>query len=173
MEEYIGLLFRFWPGYEGMILRRALYKMLFKKIGKKSIIFSNAYLTHTYNISAGNCLAINSGAFIDGRGGIEIGDNVLIGPHVFIGSSNHAVETTNGLPRIFVGHIPKMVKIGSNVWIGAHAVICPGANIGDNSVIGAGSVVVSDIPDSVVACGSPCEVKKTQHKQLKPEGGVV
>ncbi|NJL09439.1 MAG: hypothetical protein HC908_02070 [Calothrix sp. SM1_7_51] len=52
------------------------------------------------------------------------------------------------------------MKIGNNVWIGGGAIICPGVNIGDNTTIGAGSVVVRDIPTNVVAVGNPCRVIK-------------
>ena len=50
------------------------------------------------------------------------------------------------------------IKIGNNVWIGGNACIMPGVKIGDNSVIGAGSVVTKDIPEGVVAAGNPCKV---------------
>lgn len=52
------------------------------------------------------------------------------------------------------------VRIGSNVWLGANVTICPGAVIGDNSIIGAGSVVVGDIPANSIAVGNPCRVIK-------------
>ena len=52
----------------------------------------------------------------------------------------------------------KPVNIGHNVWLGGHCVICPGVTVGDNSVIGAGSVVVRDIPANHVAVGNPCRV---------------
>ena len=54
----------------------------------------------------------------------------------------------------------KPVSIGSNVWIGGNCVVLPGVSIGDNSIIGAGSVVTKDIPSNVVAVGNPCEVIK-------------
>jgi maltose O-acetyltransferase len=53
------------------------------------------------------------------------------------------------------------VTIGSDVWVGGGAIVCPGASIGSRSVIGAGSVVVKDVPDGVVAAGNPCRVIRT------------
>ena len=50
------------------------------------------------------------------------------------------------------------IRIGNNVWIGAHSVVLPGVTIGDNVVIGAGSVVTKDLPSNVVAIGNPCKV---------------
>lgn len=158
-EEYLGLLVRYIPGYEGMLFRWLLCKVTFKKIGSKSLIWPNVYMTHTYNIIAGDCIAINVGAHIDGRGGIEIGSHTLIGPNVFIGSSNHSLSLRGDEVRLFQGHTLKPVKIGSNVWIGANCVICPGVSIGDNTIIGAGSVVTKDVPDSVIAFGVPAAVQ--------------
>lgn len=159
-EEYLGFLVRYVPGYEGMLLRRLLYKVTFGKIGSQSLIWPNVQITHSYNIKAGKCLAINYGACLDGRGVIEIGDYVLIGPHVFIGSSNHRIVSDEQSPRLFAGHIPDRVGIGSNVWIGANAVICPGVQIGRNSIIGAGSVVTRNVPEGVLAGGNPAKVIK-------------
>jgi acetyltransferase-like isoleucine patch superfamily enzyme len=161
LEEYLGALLRCIPGYEGMFLRWLFCKMTFKRIGKKALIWPSAYITHGYNIVAGDYLAINRGCHIDGRGGITIGNYVLIGPNVFIGSSNHVVSPKDNAPRLLLGHNPEPVHIGNNVWIGANAVICPGVSIGDQSVVGAGSVVTKDVPGSVVVAGSPAHIIKT------------
>lgn len=161
LEEYLGFIVRYIPSYEGMLIRRLFYKITFKKIGKYSLIWPNVYITHCFNIMAGNYLCINWGTHIDGRGGIEIGDYVLIGPNVFIGSSNHFISSENNTPRVFLGHKNESVKIGSNVWIGANVVICPGVTIGNNSIIGAGSVVIRDVPESVIAVGNPATIKRS------------
>ena len=141
-------------------MRGLIYKTLFKKLGRHPLIWHNVYITHCFNIQAGQYFAINWGTHIDGRGGIEIGDHVLIGPNVFIGSSNHAIVPRAGQPRIFLGHEPAPVKIGNNVWIGANTVICPGVTIGDDSVIAAGSVVNANLPSAVLAAGNPAVVKR-------------
>lgn len=161
LEEYLGTLLRGIPGYEGMFLRWLFCKATFKKIGKKALIWPSVYVTHAYNIVAGDHLAINRGCHIDGRGGLTIGNHVLIGPDVFIGSSNHVVSPKDNAPRLFLGHIPEPVSIGHNVWLGAHAVICPGVRIGDQSVIAAGSIVTKDVPEAVMVAGSPARVIKT------------
>jgi acetyltransferase-like isoleucine patch superfamily enzyme len=159
-EEYLGFIVRPLPGYEGMLFRKITYKLLFNRIGKKILIWPGVFLTHTYGISAGNCLSINAGTHIDGRGGVTIGDHVMIGPNVFIGSSNHHIKSSDGTPRFFLGHINEPVKIGSNVWIGANAVICPGIVIGDNSIIAAGAIVTKDVPPSVIVGGNPANIIK-------------
>jgi maltose O-acetyltransferase len=160
LEEYLGFLFRYLPGYEGMYLRWLLGKITFKKIGKKILIWPNVFITHSYNINAGDFISINYGTHIDGRGGLELGNYVMIGPNVFIGSSNHIISDSDGEARFFGGHSPKPVKIGANVWIGANCVICPGVTIGKNVIIAAGSIVTKDFPDSVMVAGNPAILKK-------------
>lgn len=86
---------------------------------------------------------------------VHIGDNVLLAPGVQIYTAAHPVAL---VPRVAGVEFGKPVRIGNNVWIGGSTVICPGVTIGDNSVIGAGSVVTRDIPANVVAVGNPCRV---------------
>lgn len=86
---------------------------------------------------------------------IYIGDGTMLGPNVVIATAGHPI-----LPELRVKqyqyNIP--VKIGKNCWLGAGVLVMPGVTIGDNSVIGAGSVVTKDIPENVVAVGNPCRV---------------
>jgi maltose O-acetyltransferase len=86
---------------------------------------------------------------------VDIGDNVLIGPAVQIYTAMHptsAAERRRGL------EFAKPVAIGSDVWIGGGAIICPGVTIGDRTIIGAGAVVTRSIPPDVFAAGNPCRV---------------
>lgn len=86
---------------------------------------------------------------------IYVGDDTMIGPNVTIASAGHPIHP--GLrSRGYQYNMP--VRIGRNCWIGAGVVIIPGITIGDNVVIGAGSVVTKDLPDNVVAVGNPCRV---------------
>ena len=86
---------------------------------------------------------------------IYIGDNTLIGPNVTIATAGHPI-----LPELRVkGYQFNMpIHIGKNCWLGAGVIVLPGVKIGNNSVIGAGSVVTKDIPENVVAVGNPCNV---------------
>lgn len=88
-------------------------------------------------------------------GNIYFGDHVMVGPNVTITAVGHPVEPN--LRRCGMQFCAD-VHIGNNVWLGANVVIVPGVTIGDNSVIGAGSVVTKDIPANVVAVGNPCRV---------------
>lgn len=86
---------------------------------------------------------------------IYVGDYTMIGPNVVIATAGHPI-----LPELrekqYQYNMP--IHIGRNCWIGAGALIMPGVTIGDNTVIGAGSVVTRDIPANVVAVGNPCRV---------------
>lgn len=86
---------------------------------------------------------------------VVIGDNCMLAPNVAIYTAGHPIhpETRNTMYEFGIA-----VTIGDNVWVGGNTVICPGVHIGNNCVIGAGSVVTKDIPDWSIAAGNPCKV---------------
>lgn len=86
---------------------------------------------------------------------IYVGDYTMFGPNVTVATAAHPIDPGFRMPVI---QYNKPVYIGKNCWIGACAIILPGITIGDNTVIGAGSVVTKDIPGNVVAVGNPCKV---------------
>ena len=86
---------------------------------------------------------------------IYVGDNTMIGPNVTIATAGHPIDPAL---RDVQAQFNMEVHIGRNVWIGAGCVLLPGVSIGDNTVIGAGSIVTKDIPANVVAYGNPCRV---------------
>ena len=99
---------------------------------------------------------INSDCKFQDQGGIFIGDGVLIGHNVVLATLNHDMS-----PEKRRGMYPKPIKIGRNVWIGSNSTVLPDVTVGDNAVIGAGSVVTKDIPKNTVAAGNPARVIKT------------
>ncbi len=104
----------------------------------------------------------SGGCYIQGGNGIEIGSGTIFGPGVKIISANHDPEDlSRWLPD-------RPVKIGNNCWIGANAVILPGVELGDNVIIGAGSVVTKDFPSAVIVAGIPAKIiKQIRNKRLK------
>lgn len=90
-------------------------------------------------------------------GEVYIGNRTMIGPNVTICTTGHPADPQY---REMVAHYSLPIHIGKNVWIGSNAVILPGVSIGDNTIIGAGSVVTRDIPANVVAVGNPCRVSR-------------
>jgi len=154
LEEYLGFLTRSLPGIEGMIVRRGIYRLLCKKLGKSSLIYAGAYLTHAYGIEIGDKFSINSGALIDGRGRIKIGNGVMVGPNSVIVSSRHQFEKTD-IPMTSLDHIMQPVAIDDDVWIGALAFVKGGVRIGKGAVISAGTAVLADVPEYAIVTGVP------------------
>src|SRR5689334_7752737 len=85
---------------------------------------------------------------------VKVGDFTLLGPSVQIYTATHPMNAALRRKQEF----GKPIEIGSDVWLGGGAIICPGVTIGSKAVIGAGSVVTRDIPDGVFAAGNPCRV---------------
>ncbi|WP_121810842.1 acyltransferase [Mucilaginibacter kameinonensis] len=112
-------------------------------------------------ITIGNNTGINSGAYLGGQGGIEIGDNVIIGPGVQVFSENHNFSDLNtnikdqGVSR-------NGVVIKNDCWIGAGVIILAGVTIGDGCVIAAGSVVTRSVANDSVVAGVPGKVLKNR-----------
>ena len=86
---------------------------------------------------------------------IYVGDNTMIGPNVTIATAGHPIDPAL---RDVQAQFNMEVHIGRNVWLGGGCVLLPGVSVGDNTVIGAGSIVTKDIPANVVAYGNPCRV---------------
>lgn len=108
-----------------------------------------------YNIEIGQNFYSNYNLVILDCAKVTIGDNVLIGPNVSIYTAGHPLHHEL---RNLDYEYAFPVSIGYNVWIGGNVVINPGISIGDNSVIGSGSVLTKDIPENVIAAGNPCKV---------------
>lgn len=106
-------------------------------------------------ITLGNNFFANYNCKLVDGGQISFGDDVLVGPDCTFVT---AVHPTDPERRRAGYQIFRPISVGSNVWFGTGVVVCPGVTIGDNCVIGAGSVVVKDIPANSVAAGSPCRV---------------
>lgn len=153
-EEYLGTLLRSWPGVEGFWLRYALYRWLFGRLDGFCYLYPGARLSHTYGIECGRNLMVNAGAFLYGRGGLRIGDHVMIGPNAVIVSSQHRFDDPS-VPMMFLGHRAERVEIGDDVWIGANAVILPGVRIATGTVVSAGAVVTEETEPYSIVGGVP------------------
>ncbi|MEQ8239752.1 MAG: acyltransferase [Cyclobacteriaceae bacterium] len=112
-------------------------------------------------LTLGDHVYINRYTVIDATTEITIGDRTMIGTHCYITDHDHDFK---GAPvDQSIGELPiagKPTIIGQNVWIGSHVTILKGVTIGDNCIIGAGSVVTKSIPENMIAVGNPCKVLK-------------
>lgn len=115
------------------------------------------YCDYGINISLGEKVFFNFNCVVLDVNRVTIGDNVLFAPNVQIYTATHPFDSEVRKKGLELG-LP--ITIGSDVWVGGSAIICPGVTIGSRTVIGAGSVVTRDIPDDVLAAGNPCRVIK-------------
>lgn len=113
------------------------------------------YCDYGSNVSLGSKVFFNFNCVVLDVMPVTIGSNVLFGPGVQIYTATHPISAAER--RTWLEYA-KPIIIGSDVWVGGGAIICPGVTIGDRSVIGAGSVVTKDIPSDVIAAGNPCRV---------------
>lgn len=137
------------------IKRKELLKKLLGNIGEHIWIEPPFHTAYGVNVHIGDHFYANFNLVIVDDIDVYIGEHVMIAPNVTITPTGHPVDPSLRKPGTQFS-IP--VRIGNNVWIGSNAVILPGVTIGDNCVIGAGSVVTHDIPANVVAVGNPCHV---------------
>jgi len=129
------------------------------KIGEGTNLTRNSALfSNNATLEIGNNVHIGIGSVITAREQISIGDDTLIAEYVTIRDQDHKVEI--GKITANNGFVTAPIHIGTNVWVGAKAVILKGVTIGDNSVIAAGAVVTKDIPANVLAGGVPAKVIK-------------
>lgn len=139
--------------------RSSLLKKMFAQIGENCYFEGSIYANWgCSNIHFGKNIYVNFNFTAVDDTDIYVGDYTMFGPNVTVATAGHPV-----LPELRTRGLQynAPVKIGKNCWIGAGAIILPGVTIGDNSVIGGGSVVTKDIPENVVAVGNPCRVLRT------------
>lgn len=134
--------------------RRSLLKELFGEGGDSVWMQPPFYCDYGKNIRLGQRVFFNFNCVVLDVCQVTIGDFTLFGPAVQIYTATHPLDAELRRRQEFA----KPIEIGSDVWVGGGAVICPGVKIGSKTVIGAGSVVTKDIPAGVVAAGNPCRI---------------
>ncbi len=136
-------------------LRKLFFELIGKEYDETFGLFPPFSTDYGLNITLGKRVFINSGCCFQDQGGIEIGDDCLIGQQVVIATLNHDPD-----PEKRGNMSPAPVKIGNKVWIGAHVTILPGVTIGSGAIVGAGAVVTKDVPENAVAAGVPARIIK-------------
>ena len=136
--------------------RESMLKKMFAEIG------SNCYIEPPFHanwggrhVHFGNLVYANFNLTMVDDTHIYVGDYTMFGPNVTVATAGHPIMSELR-EKAYQYNFP--VRIGRNCWIGAGALIMPGITIGDNVVVGAGSVVTKDLPSNVVAVGNPCRI---------------
>jgi maltose O-acetyltransferase len=139
-------------------LRRQLLEALLGAIGEDTEIRPPLYVDYGTHLTIGARCFANFGLVALDVAAITIGDDVQIGPNVQLLTPTHPVEPE---PRRQKWEGAQPIVIGDNVWLGGGAIVLPGVTIGENTVVGAGSVVTRDLPANVVAVGNPARVVRS------------
>lgn len=137
--------------------RTRLLRRILGEAKRTLLIEQPFHCDYGYNIKVGENFYANHNLVILDGAPVEFGDNVFIAPNCGFYTAGHPLDAEERNKGLEYAH---PIKVGNNVWIGAQVCVLPGVTIGDNCVIGAGSVVVRDIPANSVAVGNPCKVIK-------------
>ena len=144
--------------YEDIEQRKTILRQIIGKIKNEFLIEPYFWCDYGYNIEIGNNFYSNHNLVILDAAKVKFGDNVFIAPNCGFYTAGHPLEINERNKGL---EYAKPITVGNNVWIGGNVVVLPGVTIGDNSTIGAGSIVVKDIPPNSVAVGNPCRVIRT------------
>ncbi len=144
--------------------KKNLLTYILGDVGENVWIESPFFCDYGEQIQIGSNVFINYNCIFLDSNFITIGDHTLIGPAVQVYTATHPLQAeeriktdTSGITYLTSS---KPVKIGRNCWIGGGAMLLPGVSIGDNTAIGAGSVVTKSLPENCFAAGNPCSIKK-------------
>ena len=142
---------------EDGVAAQEIARELFGSLGEAAYVRPPVYVDYGSHITVGARTFINAGLTALDVARVSIGADCQIGPHVQLLTATHPLDPQ---PRRDKLEAAKPITIGDNVWLGGGAIILPGVSIGENSVIGAGTVVTKDIAANCVAVGNPARVIK-------------
>ncbi|MBN2549568.1 MAG: acyltransferase [Anaerolineales bacterium] len=135
-----------------------------KSLGRGSRISHWVKIRGADSISIGENSHITNRCILDGRGGLTIGDNVLVGYESIVITNTHNFENPD-IPIRLQGSYRKPIVIGNDVWLGTRVIVLPGVTIGDGAVVAAGAVATQDIPSYTIAGGVPARVIGKREKK--------
>ena len=136
----------------------SILKQILTTVDDTTLIEQPFICDYGYNICFGKNFYANHNLVILDTTTVKFGDNVFIGPNCGFYTAGHPVDVKQRNSGL---EYAKPITVGNNVWFGGNVIVLPGVTIGDNTIIGAGSVVTKDIPANVIAVGNPCKVIKS------------
>jgi maltose O-acetyltransferase len=135
--------------------RTSLLRDLLGSVGANAVLRPPFQCDYGYNIHLGRDVFVNFGAVFLDVARIEIGDGAQIGPYAQLYAADHPRDPALRRKGLESG---RPVRIGRNVWIGGGAIVLPGVTVGDDAIVGAGSVVTRDVPPGATVAGNPARV---------------
>ena len=137
------------------VQRVALMHELFGSVGRDAWIEPPFYCDYGTQVTIGAGVFVNVGGVFLDPAPIVIGDGAQLGPNVQLLTADHPRDAAE---RAAGPELGRSITIGSRCWLGGGVIVCPGVTIGADTIVGAGSVVVRDLPARVIAAGNPCRV---------------
>lgn len=134
-------------------VRQMLSRLFGKQVDETLRVFPPFYTDFGKNTTIGKNVFINACCHFQDQGGITLGDGCLIGHNVVFATLNHGFA-----PADRASLYPAPIVLGKNVWVGSNSTLLQGIRIGDNAVIGAGSVVTKDVPANTIVGGVPARI---------------
>lgn len=131
-----------------------------RKVGEGCFYLDQIVWLNGANIEMGDLVGFNFGCYVNGYGGLTIGDRTIIGPYTMIHSANHQMDVSVPIPG--QGWMSKPVTIGADCWIGMNVCVLPGVTVGEGCIVGAASVVVKDLEPYSVCVGNPAKVIRSR-----------
>ncbi|MGN6161099.1 MAG: sugar O-acetyltransferase [Marmoricola sp.] len=142
---------------------RLLFDQLLAQFGDGSEIRPPFHCDYGHRTRIGARTFANFGLVVLDVATVEIGDDVFIGPNVQLLTATHPLHPVTRLDK---WESADPISIGNNVWLGGGVIVCPGVTIGDDAVIGAGSVVIKDVPSGVLVVGNPARVVRALNGEM-------
>jgi acetyltransferase-like isoleucine patch superfamily enzyme len=153
---FVSVLSDWWPDNRITIrLRGMLCRPFFKRCGSRFTLARRVTFLNVHGIEIGDRVYIATGAWIDGIGGVILGDEVKISPYAVLASSAHCFKEGSVARG---GSRAAPIEVGAGSWISSHVVVAAGATIGSGCLIAGNAAVSRDIPDGVMAGGVPARV---------------
>ena len=137
-------------------VQRLLSDLTGEEVDETVRLFPPFYADFGKNIRFGKNVFVNSLCYFQDQAGIDIENEVHIGPHCTLATMNHGIK-----PEDRATTYPAPIRIKKNAWLGAGVIVCQGVTIGENAVVAAGAVVTKDVPANVIVGGVPAKIIKS------------